>query len=513
MPPECFYGLMGRKVTPRKRRVDTKRARKPVAVIDIGSNSVRLVVYDGQTRTPIPVHNEKAICALGKGLEKTGKLNPDGVRMAFDTVGRFVKIARALGAGEIDALATAAVRDASDGKAFANAISRRTKINVQILTGKQEAERSALGVLCGIPDADGIVADLGGGSLELVKVGHRRMSEHTTLPLGLLRINEAADGDRDKALSIIDKALDKHKWVTKQKDRTLYAVGGAWRSLARVCIAQMNYPLHVLDNFTLERQQAISLFDVISRLSQRSLEQIKGVSRARLATLPLAAAVLERLLEVVKPRSLVFSIYGMREGQFFKELPAAVRKQDPIVSLAEEMARAAGRSTEAGHESFKWMSPLFKDEGAKQKKLRLAACLLRDVWWTEHPDYRAEQAFLRVLRLPFLGLGHEDRAALALGLYYRYQTEPSEPIIEQAHALLAESRIHRIRTVGLAMRLAYALSAGAAGWVAKTSLKMNGEKLVLRVPRDEPMFRSGSYERRLKRLADHLGLTAQVKMT
>jgi exopolyphosphatase/guanosine-5'-triphosphate,3'-diphosphate pyrophosphatase len=158
------------------------------------------------------------------------------------------------------------------------------------------------------------------------------------------------------------------------------------------------------------------------------------------------------------------------------------------------------------------MTPLFPEEGPKQKKLRLAACLLRDVWWTEHPDYRAEQAFLRVLRLPFLGLGHEDRAALALALYYRYQSEPSEPIIEQAHALLAESRIQRLRTFGLSMRLAYALSAGAAGWVRKTSLKISGDKLVLRVPQGEPMFRTGSYDRRLKRLADHIGLTAQIRM-
>ncbi len=503
---------MARKVTSKTRRGDGKKSRKPVSVIDIGSNSVRLVVYDGQTRTPIPLHNEKAICALGKGLEKTGKLNPDGVKMAGDTVSRYVKISRALGCGSIDALATAAVRDATDGPAFAKALAARARIKVQILTGKQEADRSALGVLCGIPDADGIVADLGGGSLELVKVGERRMSEHTTLPLGLLRLSEAAEGDRAKALSIINKALDKNKWVSRQKDKTLYAVGGAWRSLARVCIAQMNYPLHVLDNFTLERQQAIGLFDVISRLSQRSLEQIKGIPRARLATLPLGAALLERLLEVAKPRSLVFSIYGMREGQFYKDLPAAVRHEDPVVSLAEEMARAAGRSVEAGHESFKWMSGLFKEEGPKQKKLRLAACLLRDVWWTEHPDYRAEQAFLRVLRLPFLGLGHEDRAALALVLYYRYQSEASAPIIEQAHALLAESRIQRIQTIGLAMRLAYALSAGAPGWVGKTSLKIEGDKLVLRVPRGEPLFKSGSYDRRLKRLADHMGFGAQIRI-
>jgi exopolyphosphatase/guanosine-5'-triphosphate,3'-diphosphate pyrophosphatase len=502
---------MGQKDSSAASARDAESKIKPVAVIDVGSNSVRLVVYSGQTRTPIPLHNEKVICALGKGLEKTGFLNADGVGMAFDTVARYVRIARSLGVERIDTLATAAVRDAEDGAAFAKALEKRCDVKVQILTGKQEARRSALGVLCGIPDADGVVADLGGGSLELVQIGGGEMSEHTTLPLGLLRLTEASDGDRAKALSIITKALDKHKWVSKAKDKTLFAVGGAWRSLARVCIAQMDYPLHVLDNFTLDRAQAISLFDVISRLSPRSLEQIKGVSRGRLATLPLGAAVLEQLLEINKPRVLVFSIYGMREGQFFKSLPDNVRKQDPLISLAEEIAHGAGRSTAAGHETFDWMSPLFKDESFRQKKLRRAACLLRDVWWTEHPDYRAEQAFLRVLRLPYLGLGHEDRAGLALALYYRYGSSPSEPVIKQAHALLPESRVHRVQTIGLTLRLAYALSAGAPGVLKKTSLKIASGSLVLTVPESDPLFKGGSYHRRVKRIADHLGLEGRVE--
>ena len=484
--------------------------RKPVAVIDVGSNSVRLVVYSGLIRTPIPLHSEKAICALGKGLEKTGQLNAEGVAMAFDTVARYVKIARSLGVERIDTLATAAVRDAEDGAAFAKALEKRCGIKVQILSGKQEARRSALGVLCGTPDAEGVVADLGGGSLELVHIGGGEMSEHTTLPLGLLRLSEASDGDRAKAMSIIKKALDKHKWVSKTRDQSLYAVGGAWRTLARVCIEQMNYPLHVLDNFTLPRSDAMSLFDVISRLSPKSLEQIKGISRSRLATLPLAASVLERLLEINRPLALVFSIYGMREGQLFKSLPEAVRKQDPLISLAEEIGRSAGRNPKAGYETFEWMSPLFKDETPRPKKLRLAACLLRDVWWSEHPDYRAEQAFLRVLRLPFLGLGHEDRAGLALALYYRYGSTLADPIVKQAHALLEESRIQRVKTIGLALRLAYALSAGAAGVVKKTSLKISAGGLVLTVPATDPVFKGGSYLRRVTRIADHLGLEGRI---
>ena len=490
--------------------IDLNARRRPVAVIDIGSNSVRLVVYSGLTRTPIPLHNEKVICALGKGLEKTGRLNADGVGLAVETVARFVALAKALGAVRIDAMGTAAVRDAADGAEFAATIEKRCKVMVQNLSGKEEAERSAMGVLCGIPDADGITADLGGGSLELVQVGAGVISEPTTLPLGLLRLEEASDGDQGKALSIINKALDKHKWITKGGGKTLYAVGGAWRSLARVCISQMDYPLHVLDNFTLERQQAVSLFDVIARLGPKSLEQIKGVSKNRLASLPLAAAVLERLLEVNKPRDVVFSIYGMREGQFFSSLPEATRKLDPLISIVEEIGRSADRDPKTGRETFKWMSPLFKEETSEQRRLRLAACLLRDVWWTEHPDYRAEQAFLRVLRLPFLGLGHEDRAGLALALYYRYSTTLSEPIVEQAHALLEETRIQRVKTAGLAMRLAYALSAGGPGVLCKTSLNIDGGKLILTLPKADSLFKTGPYPRRLKRLADHLELEASV---
>ncbi len=484
---------------------------RPFGIIDIGSNSVRLVVYAAHTRTPIPLHNEKAICALGKGLEKTGFLNSDGVKMAFDTLGRFVKIAQALNCDRLDVLATAAVRDAIDGKEFANAVEKRCGVKVQILTGKQEAKRSALGVLCGIPDAEGVVADLGGGSLELVHIAKGDMSEHTTLPLGLLRLTEASEGDRSKAIGIINRALDKHKWVAgRAKDQSLFAVGGAWRALARVCIAQMNYPLHVLDNFTLERQHALSLFEVIARQGQRSLENIKGVSKSRLANLPMAAAVLDRLIEITKPKNIVFSIYGMREGQFFKVMPDSLRKQDPLIGLAEDMALKAGRDPAVGHETFDWMTPIFTDETPKQSRLRLTACILRDAWWMEHPDYRGEQAFLRVLRLPFLGLGHEDRAGLALVMFYRYGGEDAASIIKQAHQLLEDSRIFRVRAIGLALRLAYALSPGATGILKRAKLSVQNKTLVLTLNSNEPLFSSGAFPKRLERLAQHLGFAHRI---
>lgn len=484
---------------------------RPVGVIDIGSNSVRLVVYSGVMRTPVPIYNEKSICALGRDLESAGTLNPEGTGKAIDTLKRFVALADTMGLERLDVLGTAAIRDATDGSQFVARIKNETGLVVKVLSGKQEAKRSALGVLCGIPAADGMVADLGGGSLDLVDVHAGKFEHHASLPLGTLRLAEVATREPDRGIATINSFLQKQTWIPGVQGRTVYAVGGAWRALARVCIAHMNYPLHVLDNFTLTRQQAVSLFGLIAHLSGQTLEKIRGVDKSRLPTLPLAALMLERLLEIGQPDNLIFSVYGMREGQFFKDLPEQLKSEDPLISAAEEMCRSVGRDPKAGHETFEWLSPLFPGETDLQQRLRLAACLLRDVCWSEHPDYRAEQAFLRVLRLPFMGLEHEDRAGLALALFYRYRTDDTTPAIDQAHAMLDDSRIDRVRTLGLGLRLAYALTGGMPGLLEKTSLDMGDSTIVLSIPKAEPAFASGSYPKRLTRLANHLGKAHKIE--
>ena len=484
---------------------------KPVGVIDIGSNSVRLVIYSGVMRTPIPIYNEKAICALGRDLESTGKLNPEGVDKALSTLQRFTALSGLMGLDRLDVLGTAAIRDATDGPSFVTEVKDRTGLSIKVLSGKQEAKRSALGVLCGIPDADGMVADLGGGSLEIVDVRNGRFDHHATLPLGTLRLAEVSKNDAAQSLAVINQHLEQQTWIPGVKGRSIYAVGGAWRALARVCIAHMNYPLHVLDKFTLTSPQAISLFGLISHFSLQTLEKIRGIDKSRLSTLPLAALMLERLLRIGQPETLVFSIYGMREGQFFKDLPEQLKAEDPLISASEELCRASGRDPKTGHEAFQWLSPLFPDETKAQSKLRLAACLLRDVCWSEHPDYRAEQAFLRVLRLPFVGLEHEDRAGLALALFYRYRTDDTTPIIDQAHVMLNEESNHRVQTIGLGLRLAYALTGGTVGILNKAGLTMTDSSVILTVPENQPVFSSGSHPKRLTRLANHLSRKAEIE--
>ncbi|MBP02313.1 MAG: exopolyphosphatase [Rhodospirillaceae bacterium] len=487
-----------------------KLYKKSVGVIDVGSNTVRLVVYANFNRVPIAVYNEKAQCALARNLDTSGVLNPEGVKKTLELMQRFSLITKKMHIDKLGVLGTSALRDAKNGDEFVSLIRQKTGLNINVLSGKKEAELSALGVLCGIPLADGTVADLGGGSLELIDVGNANRARGITLPLGTIRLADFSGSDISLAKKLVDSMLVEQSWIKKTKGRTLYAVGGAWRALARICVAQMDYPLHVLDNFTLTRSKANALFKIISHLGPESLSRIVGISQGRAQSLPLAAMVLRRLMSYGQPSKVVFSVYGMREGFFFRSLTRQEKSQDPLISMAEGICQSSGRDPEIGYEVYRWLSPLFARESAVQKRLRLAGCILRDAYAAEHPDYRAEQAFLRLLRLPFMGLEHEDRAGLALALFYRYRTFDIIPSVEKAKDMLSANRLERVKGIGLGLRLTYALSAGMPQALGAIQIELTKKFLILNIKNQDYFYNEHSFLTRLNRLAQHFGRQAQI---
>src|SRR5437764_2340161 len=309
-----------------------------IGVIDIGSNSVRLVVYDALSRAPVPLLNEKVLCGLGRRLGETAKLNAEGVASALAHLERFVALARAIGVRRLDALATAAVRDAEDGRAFAAEVRRRTGLAVRILSGEEEGRLSALGVIAGIPDASGVVGDLGGGSVELVPIRNGRTHKGATLPIGPFRLAELADDDR-KLAAAVERQVERVDWLRHRRSDTFYAVGGAWRALARIHMEQSHYPIHVIQSYSLPRRDAEDFLGLVARLSRRSLEQITTVSRKRLEVVPVAAEILRRIVAVMEPKRIVFSALGLREGHIYELLPERERRQDPLLAACAAAAR------------------------------------------------------------------------------------------------------------------------------------------------------------------------------
>ena len=487
-----------------------ERRRTMVGVIDIGSNSLRLVIYDRVSRSPMVLFNEKVMCALGRGLNSSGRLNPEGVVLARDNIERFVALARGLGVARLDILATAAVRDASDGAEFVAEVERRNAVKIQVIDGVEEGRLSAAGVRAGIPDADGITGDLGGGSVELAMTGAVVSPLVASLPIGALRLTEAGE-DEGRARRIVDQAVASRDRLAQGRGRRFYAVGGTWRALARIHMEQTGYPLHIIQNYSIGRQEMESFTDLISRQSRRSLDKVAGISRKRLETVPLAAYVLHRLIKAIQPDRIVFSAYGLREGHLFEQLPPAEQRLDPLLAAAETIARSNPRFSAGGDELVRWTDPLFPDETASQKRLRRTAALLSDIGWSEHPDYRDEQTFMRCLRMPVAGLDHQARAFLAVALHARYGGNPDAPILTRIYGLIDEPTIARGRAVGLGLRLAYTLSGGAPGLVGGATLEVDETTLALTVPEHTAIYTGEAVQRRLDALGRAVGKRTLVR--
>src|SRR3954469_17609551 len=413
------------------------RSSSRIAVIDIGSNSIRLVVYDGLHRSPVPLFNEKIMCGLGRAVEKTGRLNPDGVSLAIENIARFARLIDGMDVAQVEVLATAAVRDASDGASFVTAIEQRTGLTVRTIAGEEEARLSALGVLSGTPGADGLMGDLGGGSLELVGLDRGVIGPQVTMPLGPLRLLESCGGKMSNAARIIDQHIEALPWLSAHKGRPFYPVGGSWRALAKLHMEQVGHPLHVIHHYCAPGAQMREFAGVIARQSRSALDRMSGASRRRSDTLPFAALAMERLLRHVQPSTVVFSAHGLREGLLFDMLSPEIQRQDPLVSSCASLAKRIGRFAQ-GEIMAGWTASLFAGEDESAGRLRRAACLLSDLGWSEHPDYRAEHAYLRVLRMPFAGIDHEERAFLALALYVRYGGRIEDPRVATARGLVTD---------------------------------------------------------------------------
>ncbi len=482
----------------------------PMAVVDIGSNSVRLVIYESLSRIPAVVHNEKAICAIGRDMVSTGQLHREGMRLALESLGRFRMLADAHRVATREAVATAAARDAANGQEFIRQAEVAWGGAIRILSGEEEAGLAAEGVLAGIPPADGLVADLGGGSLDMVTVKGGRKGAALTLPIGPLRLMDVAHGDTDRARDIVDDGLEQLGKLGSLKGRSLFAVGGVWRSFARLDMDKEEYPLHVLHNYRFPASRALKLCKVLAQQSRRSLSQMRSVPRRRAEALPFGAVVLERLLLAGELKDVVVSAYGLREGLLFAHLTPEERAKDPLIAFAAAMNERISRVPSHAEELFSWSSPLFADEAAEMRRIRQAICLFSDVGWRRHPDERAQGAFNQVLTAPLAGAGHRARAIIATAVFHRYSGDEEQPREMDIRGLLSEDDASTALRIGLAARLGFALSASAVGELPHYRLRMTPTRVLLEISRRREMIAGEPVQKRLGEVAAAFGRKGEI---
>lgn len=481
-----------------------------VAVLDIGSNAVRLVVYDGRNRAPVKIHNERDVCSLGADLGKTGRLSPEGVTRALKSIGRFAALITAMKIKQVEAVATAALRDASDGPDFIARVQKDFGLKIRVIDGEEEARLSAVGVMMNGLGSRGIIGDFGGGSLELIVVENNRVKDKASLPIGSHRLH-AIDG-RDAQVHMVDAQLQTVAFLKKYKDCDFYALGGSWRTMAKAHMRMVDHPLKVMDQYTLTGAQALDFAGLMSQQSLASLEKTAGMSKKRVQDMGVAALCMARVLETLQPARVIFSATGLREGAIYDALPPAVQKQDALIASCRKIALKISRFDDL--KSFRqmadWLAPLFPAQDSGFFRHLEAASLLSDTGWFEHEDYQAQHAFDRILLLPFYGIDHTGRAFLALANYVRYAGTGLEDVARVARKILTEEGITLAITAGLAMRVGYLLTGGALSLLKNTTLVLTQDHVTLTLHKQAAGLYADVIDDAMRDLAEMLGRTATV---
>lgn len=505
--PHRDGGLFGRPLF----QDPSARALSRVGVVDVGSNSVRLVVFDGAARSPAYFYNEKIMCALGAGLSDNGHLNPSGRARALNALIRFQRLAQGMGLSDLTVVATAAVRDASDGADFCADVLRETGLIVRTIDGREEARLSAQGVLLGWPGSYGLVCDIGGSSMELAEISGGIVGRRETSDLGPLKLQTMAGGKKARTAHIKATMERLEGAMGTQRDR-LFLVGGSWRAIAKVDMHRRGYPLHVLHEYRMSTKSVRETAKFIAKHpDHEALRSECGISSTRMALVPLAAEVLVRLAKTFKPKDIAISSYGIREGMLYEQMPQRLRERDPLIEACRFAEAKDARMPGFGKLLNTFLEPLFKSVHLEQKRLIKAACLLHDVSWRAHPDYRAEVCFDNATRANLGGLKHSERIFLGLALLHRYTNKREGTHFEDLYELVDEKTRLEAEVLGKAMRFGAMLwmdkdaNLGEFRWFPKK------KQLELRLsPEVMPLFGEVA-EARLLSLAASLDATVTVK--
>lgn len=477
----------------------------PVGIIDIGSNSVRFVAYGGAARVPSNLFNEKIMAELGRGLAEDGRLDEAAVSRTLEAVARFRLLAREIGLKKLHVVATAAVRDASNGPAFLKKVAS-LGLKPRLLSGAEEAELSGLGVISAMPWARGIAADLGGGSLELVGVARGNSGEGVSLDLGVLRVGPSPD--RGEIAKRIRGAIKGTRLANAARGHGLYLVGGSFRALAQLDLKASAHPLPIVHQHRLRPERIGALKVLLAETPTGEIKKLTRLSTARISALPAACAILEALDDILGPRRIVTSAFGLREGLLYRELDDGTRGEDPLLAAALEVGERLGRFGDHGAALDQWIAPLFPDDEHEVLRLRLAACLLSDIAWSAHPDYRAERAVDLAIHGNWVGIDARGRAILGRTLWAAFGGDGG--IATDLKSLLTPQEDERSLCWGKAIRLAQRLSAGTEPILRRASIGLKPGKIVLTIASRHRALHAEQVERRLAQLGSAMGRTVEV---
>lgn len=489
----------------------SERALSRVGVVDVGSNSVRMVVFDGAARSPAYFYNEKVMAGLGQGLASTGVLNPAGVQRAMSALRRFAVLAEGMEVKSLVCVATAAVREARNGPEFRKAVEKETGLKIWVIDGQEEARLSAQGVLLGWPAAKGLVCDIGGSSMELALVKGGKVGRRESSALGPFRL-QLVEGGKEGLTEYIRDTMEGLAEKLGREHEQIYLVGGSWRAIARLDMERRGYPMTVLHEYRMTPEAALETHDFIKKGNLPDLRARTGVSSSRIELVPLASMVLRQLVQSFKPASLAVSSYGIREGLLYEQMPETLRKRDPLIEAARHTERQMARMPGFGKKLYQFLEPLFAGVSEQRDRLIRAACLLHDTSWRAHPDYRPDVCFDNVTRANMAALSHPERVFLGLALLHRYKSSRAATHMAPLFSLLNDTEMKDAEVLGKAMRFGAMFSVKDPQEAGSLKLNRGKNMLELKLTEVGRALMGEVAEARFRALAETLEIEPVIRL-
>ena len=478
------------------------------AVVDIGSNNIRLVVYGGLGRAPVVVYSDKSVCQLGKNIEQTGTLNAKGVKKSLKILRRFISVTQTMRVDDVRIVATAAVREATDGQDYIDDIQSFCDCHVEILSGECEARMAGQGVWYGIPEASGLVADLGGGSLELAELKNGTVGRVCSMPVGVLRYGD--NPDLQTIAQQVARIFQNHSFLEDTPYENIYLVGGAWRALMQQHMVDTAYGVKVMHYYTQPRQAIENLLTPIIS-GKRPLSDLSQVNKRRRPYMGVASVILQTLVQQTNPNHIITSGYGVREGILVDDFTDKDKATCALLASCQKIVAGAPVLSLAGDDLFQWMTPAIEHLGDRDKTIVHGACYLVNAVRFDDPDHRGRQILSWMMQRPLLGLSHYERAFMGYMMNARYKKISKKSTLGKLlRKTVRDEDVSTAKVVGAAMALAYSLSGGVDDILKKFHLDIDGDTLILRGDKKHGHMVRGSVVRSLKRIRKFLPHIEQV---
>ena len=478
------------------------------AIIDIGSNTVRMVIYGGTMRAPTVLLNEKVTAKLGRDIARKGMLAEEAIELAMRGLRRFALLLRDLEVEDVETVATAAVREASNGSKFIAQL-KKLGFKPKIITGEEEACLSANGVMGAFPGARGTVADLGGGSLELIRLTSKGPKDAVSLPLGTLRLPDFRGESRGAMRKAIERALKKGA-PEIAKGAPLYLVGGTLRTMAVYAMQEERNPLSDPHGFELSPDEAKRfLGKALAKETMETLRARDRISTMRAEKLPDASVLAEAMLSRFEPSRIIFSSWGLREGLLYSSLPDHSKSRDPLLAGVSVFAAQRGAPATLASRIAAWTVDAAPSLNHGSERLRMASIMLALASMQIEPNIRLPQATDWALHKRWIALSSKERAMIAAAIEANGN---ALNLSDGVMGLACKEALDEAVCWGLAVRLARRLGASSRRSLQESRLTLQDGVLTLKLADSQGALFGFSTEKDMKLLAGHLGRDWKVEV-